>query len=371
MLHQGVVDKKPFDMAILDEDMPGMDGLEVAALISEDPSLQRTRSLMLSSVGIHGDGRLAREAGIQIYLTKPARQTDLYNSLVALMANNRFESDSEHLSPYNLQRTRAAFDAHVLVAEDNTVNQQVAMGVLRKLGCEVTLTKNGQEALQSFENDSFDIILMDCQMPLMDGYEATAAIRRLENLEDSGKRTPVVALTANALTGNREKCLAAGMDDFISKPFSLLQVEKVLSNWLPKIMREDEDVLSPKAFQVNGSGEKLVSRKALDNIRALQSEGEPDILTRIISIYLEDTPNQMDNLCRALQDKDVKEVRSIAHSLKSSSANVGAMSLSNLFKDLEHKAYTNALQGGMEVFVAAQEGYQKIIDPPMAEKVTP
>jgi len=122
-------------------------------------------------------------------------------------------------------------------------------------------------------------------------------------------------------------------------------------------------------LKIHKIGEELINRRALDNIRALQPEGEPDILTRIISIYLEDTPNQMDSLCRALRNKDATEVRSIAHSLKSSSANIGALSLSALFKDLEHRAYTNALHGGMEVFVTAQEEYQKIIDPLMAEKV--
>ncbi len=374
LLHQAVADRKPFDMVILDKDMPDMDGLEVAALISKDPSLQGTRMVMLTSVGIRGDARLAHEAGIGIYLTKPARQTDLYNSLVALMARDRFKDDNQLITHYSLQKDRATFDANVLVAEDNVTNQQVAMGVLRKLGCKVTLTKNGQEALQSFEKNPFDIVLMDCQMPRMDGYEATSAIRRLENMEGRGKRTPVVALTANALTGDREKCLAAGMDDYISKPFSLQQVEKVLKNWLPKKLQQDDQ----RAFQKGSHsenpmgvvGEELINRRALDTIRALQPEGEPDILTRIISIYLEDTPNQMDSLYRALRNKDATEVRSIAHSLKSSSANIGALTLSALFKDLEHRAYTNALHGSMEVFITAQEEYQKIIDPLMAEKVT-
>jgi len=374
MLHQGVTDKKPFDMAILDKDMPGMDGLELAVLISKDPSLQNTRMVMLTSVGLRGDANLAHEAGIKIYLTKPTRPTDLYNSLVALMARDQAEDHSQLITQYSLQKKRATFKANVLVAEDNVTNQQVATGVLRKLGCQVTLTKNGQEALHSFEKNSFDIVLMDCQMPRMDGYEATAAIRRLENLKDSGRRTPVIALTANALTGDREKCLAAGMDDYISKPFSLLQVEKVLSLWLPKKMRQDENFSSPKALQAdiieNDTDEELITRKALDNIRALQPEGEPDLLSRIISIYLEDTPNQMDNLYQALQNKDTKEVRSIAHSLKSSSANLGALALSALFKDLEHKAYTNTLERGMEVFVTAQADYQKIIAPLTAEKVT-
>jgi len=375
MLHQALTDKKPFDMAILDKDMPGMDGLELAVLVSKDPSLQNTRMVMLTSVGIRGDANLAHEAGIKIYLTKPVRHVDLYSSLVALMTKDRTENHSQLITQYSLQKSRATFNANVLVAEDNVTNQQVAMGVLRKLGCKITLTKNGQEALHSFEKNTFDIVLMDCQMPRMDGYEATAAIRRLENLEHSRRRTPVIALTANALTGDREKCLAAGMDDYISKPFSLLQIEKVLSIWLPKELRQDEAFSPPKALQTditkNDTDEELINRKALDNIRALQPEGEPDILSRIISIYLEDTPNQMDNLYRALRNKDLREVRSIAHSLKSSSANLGAIALSALFKDLEHKAHTNTLERGMEDFVAAQEEYQKIIDPLMAEKVTP
>ncbi|MBU0945925.1 MAG: response regulator [Proteobacteria bacterium] len=370
-LHQAAESEKPFDMVILDMNMPHIDGLEVARLIKKDPAINKTKIIMLTSVGIRGDARLAQEAGVKIYLTKPIRQSDLYNSLVALMKGDQM-TDDQLITQYNFKKAVTRFNAHVLVAEDNIVNQQVAQGVLTKLGCKVDLTMNGQEAVESFKNSRYDIIFMDCQMPLMDGYEATAAIRRMEDLETNATRIPVIALTANALTGDREKCLAAEMDDYISKPFGQMQVETILKRWLPEKMREAQETPANKVettAQENEPEQEVICRKQLESIRALQSDGAPDILTRIITLYLEDTPEQMDKLYQALRSNDATEVRSIAHSLKSSCANLGALTLSTLFKKLENKGHTNSLQGATELFAKAQNEYQKTIAPLRAEMV--
>ncbi len=372
MLHQAAADNKPFDMVILDMHMPHIDGIEVARLIKKDPSLNKIRMIMLTSVGIRGDARLAREAGIKIYLTKPVRQIDLYNSLVALMKGDQTAKD-QLITQYNFEKDKIIFDANVLIAEDNIVNQQVAIGVLRKLGCKVDLTMNGQEAVRAFENNHYDIIFMDCQMPRMDGYEATTEIRRMENIIANSDRIPVIALTANALTGDREKCLAAGMDDYISKPFGMEQIATILKHWLPENQQFNktspaEDTILTEAKPVsNDPEEELLNHKELDNIRALQTEGEPDLLTRIITLYLEDTPEQLDKLYQAIRSNNAVEVLSIAHSLKSSCANLGALHLSTLFKEIENKGRANSLQGAAELFARAESEYQQIIIPLRAE----
>lgn len=373
MLHQAVSEGKPFDMVILDMHMPHIDGIEVARLIKKDPSLKQTRMIMLTSVGIRGDARLAREAGIKAYLTKPVRQIDLYNSLVTLMKGDPTAED-QLITQYNFEKSTTIFNASVLVAEDNIVNQQVAIGVLRKLGCKVDLTMNGREALQAAETNHYDIIFMDCQMPLMDGYEATLEIRRMENKQAGNTRIPVVALTANALTGDRERCLAAGMDDYISKPFGIEQISSILKRWLPDKQQNQElpyiNTSSRRTeTQTNIPGVELISRKELENIRALQAEDTPDLLTHIISLYLQDTPKQMDKLYQALRNENSEEVRSIAHSLKSSSANLGAMPLSALFKEIENKGRQNSLHKATELFARAESEYQKIIIPLRSEMI--
>ncbi len=369
-LHQAVADGRPFDLVILDMHMPHLDGLDVAHLIRKDPTVNQTRMIMLTSVGIRGDARLAKEAGINIYLTKPVRQIDLYNSLVALM-EGKLEQTDELITQYSQEKEKITFPARVLLAEDNLVNQQVAKGVLGKLGCQIDLAMNGVEAVSYFEKHHYDIIFMDCQMPRMDGYEATIEIRRLETGVSGDRHIPIIALTANALSGDREKCLAAGMDDYVSKPFDQQRIRKTLKRWLPDSLKVGpppprlEDHETPE--QTTAS--PVLEYKTLEGIRCLQSEGEEDILSRIIALFLEDTPKQLAGLHQAIGDQDAITVRSIAHSLKSSSANLGALRLSGFFKELEEKGRTNTLTGGAELLVRIEHEFQKIIEPLQAEMV--
>ncbi|MDX2495410.1 MAG: response regulator [Desulfuromusa sp.] len=373
-LHQAEAAGKPFDMAILDMHMPNMDGLDVARLINKDPTVNKTRMIMLTSAGIRGDAKLAKEAGIKIYLTKPVRQIDLYNSLVELMKGDHAKSD-ELITKYSLEKETLRFNAKILLAEDNLVNQQVAKGVLRKLGCKVYLAINGMEAISSMENNSYDIIFMDCQMPRMDGYEATGQIRQKEIGAQDSKRMPIIALTANALSGDREKCLAAGMDDYISKPFGQNRIAEILKRWLPNNLQEivgqpPSQRESPDITITSEPTESdVINQKALENIRALQSEGAENILNKIINLFLDDTPKQLEKLHQALHDKDANTVRSVSHSLKSSSASLGALSMSALLKELEEKGRTNSLAGATELFDQVKNEFQKSIDPLQAETV--
>ncbi len=373
-LHQAAEAGEPFDLVILDMHMPKMNGLEVARLIRKEPSINTTKMIMLTSVGIRGDAKRAKEVGIKIYLTKPVRQIDLYNSLVALMKGDQTKSD-ELITQYSMEKETTTFNAKVLLAEDNLVNQQVAKGVLRKLGCQVELAINGQEAVSLMETSSYDIVFMDCQMPRMDGYEATGEIRRMELEIQDGSRAPVIALTANALSGDRERCLAAGMDDYISKPFGKDRIAEILTRWLPDnlqvVVEPPKEQSESPAVTVDSeiTGTDVIDQKALENIRALQSEGAEDILTRIITLFLDDTPKQLEKLHQALRDKDANTVRSIAHSLKSSSASLGALRMSTLLKELEEKGRTNSLVGAPELFVQVKNEFQKTIEALQAETV--
>jgi len=374
LLHQAHADGRPFDMVILDMHMPNMDGLEVARLIKKDPTLRTTRLVMLTSVGIRGDAKLAREAGIRIYLTKPVRVIDLYNSLVALIQQSG-EAEEGLITQYSLKKESLSFQGKVLVAEDNLVNQQVAKGILRKLGCTVDLVVNGVEAVARAERGNYDAIFMDCQMPRMDGYEATREIRRQESAAGSAnRRTPIIALTANALSGDREKCLAAGMDDYLSKPFGQERMGKMLQQWLPEHLHagpeQAADNAGEKAIPAETVSSELIDRKALENIRSLQMDGADDLLSQVIGLFLEEVPVLLDQLQDALRGKNTETVRSIAHSLKSSSANLGAVGLAAKLKELEEKGRNQDLTNAAEKFLLIQNEFQNVSNILRTEMIT-
>jgi CheY-like chemotaxis protein/HPt (histidine-containing phosphotransfer) domain-containing protein len=249
------------------------------------------------------------------------------------------------------------FDARVLLVEDNKVNQMVAQKMLEGLGCEVRLAANGREALEIWLSQRFDLILMDCQMPLMDGYTATSELRRHE--ESTGAtRVPVVALTANALEGDRERCLAAGMDDYLSKPFRRETLGTVLARWLPAALpgARKADAVAAAAPAL----EPAIDRKALDGIRALANDTAPDLLDQVIRLYLESAPELLGRLRGGFTDDDKDAVRMASHTLKSSSANLGATRLAELCKTIELSVRTGGLASGIPGIEVLEAEYARV-----------
>ncbi|MGE4093542.1 MAG: response regulator, partial [Candidatus Binatia bacterium] len=234
LLYKAVAWQDPYGIAILDMHMPGMDGIELARTIRADGALTSLRLVMLTSVGQYGDIESARRAGIEMYLSKPARQSELYNCLATLSgvtANTVARGPGSQSPSVSSDSTApdSLFSAHVLLAEDNLVNQEVARTMLELLGCDVTVTSNGREAVEALKSSQYDLVFMDSHMPEMDGFSATAAIRAHEG---KTHHTPIIALTANAMTGDRERCLTAGMDDYVSKPFTQEKLRLVLDRWI-------------------------------------------------------------------------------------------------------------------------------------------
>ncbi|HSS21597.1 MAG TPA: response regulator [Pyrinomonadaceae bacterium] len=222
----------PFDLAILDLMMPVMDGFELARRIKADPLLAEVHLVLLTSRGQRGDSTIAREVGVEAYLTKPVRQSQLFNCLADVVNRPAAAKEQttavrtpELITRHALDEKRVSSEKLILLAEDNIVNQKVAVRQLSKLGYRADAVANGREVLEALERIDYDLVLMDCQMPEMDGYEATAEIRRRQG---NSKRTPIVAMTANALEGDREKCIASGMDDYISKPVKPQELQRVL-----------------------------------------------------------------------------------------------------------------------------------------------
>jgi CheY-like chemotaxis protein len=241
-LRTAVKEANPYGLALLDVQMPGMDGLTLARTIKTDPAIAGTRLVALTCLGQACSSEELKLADINTYLVKPVKQSRLFDCLVSAMDKapirdavvksdlSAAPADSSQLDP---QRGKA----RILLAEDNHTNQRVALGLLRKLGYSADIVVNGLAALEALKSIHYDIILMDCHMPEMDGYDATRAIRIREQRsdQDSNWKSPVhiIAITANAMQGDREKCLAAGMDDYLSKPIRLQELQAVLKRWKP------------------------------------------------------------------------------------------------------------------------------------------
>lgn len=243
-------------------------------------------------------------------------------------------------------KTKPESSPLALVVEDNPINQEVSAGILENLGCRVTLAGNGEQAVAALEQQAYDIVFMDCQMPVMDGYDAARRIRAMDKKARNGGPLPVIALTAHALAGDREKCINAGMDDHLAKPFGKCQMVEILKKWLPESHSRPEisnngGEQEPDASAQNPEGE-IIQIAALDLIRSVQPPGADDILTKVIGIFLKEGPDRTKKISKALVDGDLEAVRSHAHYMKSSSANLGAQALASLYSKVEEDVRNQA-----------------------------
>jgi CheY-like chemotaxis protein len=331
------------DLAILDMHMPHTDGIELARVIRDNPDLADLKLLILSSVATPASEDELADLEIAGQLSKPIRQSQLYDSLMMVLGGEmvaRTHSDLE-------VSTIKALSGRVLLAEDNPVNQAVASGMMEAMGLSVIVVANGQEAIGKASREPIDVILMDCQMPEVDGFLATREIRRMES-ESGGARTPIIALTANALKGDREKCLAVGMDEYVAKPFTSDQLHSILSLYLQPAaaIESAEPATQTEAHVETGTISKLepaLDSKVLDGLSRLQQPGAPSIMRRVIDLYLESSRQLQGRLREAVASADVTLLRESAHALKSSSANVGALSLAELCRRLEMMGRENDL----------------------------
>jgi CheY-like chemotaxis protein len=317
--------------------MPAMDGFELARRIKGDPSIAGTRLVLLTSYGRRGDGASARQAGVAAYLTKPIRQFELFDCLTRVVSHAVIEpgrrpelhnDPPELITRHVLKEKTMNQTKLVLLAEDNIVNQKVALRQLQKLGYRADAVANGREAVEALKRIPYDVVLMDCQMPEMDGYEATAEIRRREG---QTKHTIIVAMTANALQGDREKCLAAGMDDYISKPVKSEHLEKLLQRVLFGL-RNNEGPASSAPEEVS---------PPVDISRLHDAMG--DELTEILDIYLEQTSENLEKLMTAITDGDAAEVNLLAHNCAGTSANCGIVAVLRPLRELERMSLAGSL----------------------------
>jgi CheY-like chemotaxis protein/HPt (histidine-containing phosphotransfer) domain-containing protein len=361
---------EPYDLALLDVQMPGMDGLELARAIKADAPIAPTRLMMLSSVGV--DFRAdARQAGVEVVLGKPVRQSQLYDALAALMGAPA-EAPSEAPAAATPQAEASAAGAavparrsplgHLLVAEDNLVNQRVAARMLERIGYRVDVADDGRQALEALQHNDYEAVLMDVQMPKMNGYEATAEIRRREGAE---RHTPIIAMTANVMQGDREKALEAGMDDYVPKPVNREELEAVLERHVSpqessqtatqaSISIRDDDWTAPDR------DEAILDESVLAALRELQDVDEPDILEELIGLFLEDAPLQIAALRECVKDGMAPAAERIAHTLKGSAGNMGATRMAAVCSELEDVGASGDLCRASEVLKLLEEEFGRV-----------
>ena len=305
-LRAGVVAGTPFHIAIVDMQMPGMDGLALATAVRAEPAFAATRVIILSSLGDQISPAALEAAGVQDYLVKPVKQSRLEISLARVLGlePRPLPVAAESATPASAPRHAA----RILLAEDNSVNQMVALLQLRRLGYQVDSVTDGAQVLAALETTPYDIILMDCQMPVLDGYAATRQIRR----DFPGSPIRIIAMTANAMTGDREKCLEAGMDDHLSKPVDIGMLEKILTRWQPAAPAVLPDDATP----------------AVDLVRLLQITGkDPRMFRDITGQYLEQAEEILALMRLALEKPDLPEIQRLAHKLGGSSAVCGMVAI--------------------------------------------
>jgi PAS domain S-box-containing protein len=298
--------EEPYDLVLLDHHMPGLDGLGVArALGGGGP-----RVILLSSAGPTRGG-----PGVTATLTKPVRDSRLYNAIANAMSRGVPNDASAPTEP-------APNGAAILLAEDNATNQAVAINILRRRGYRVVVAANGREAVDAVQRETFAAVLMDCQMPVLDGYAATEAIRRLEG---DARRIPIIAMTAHAMEGDRERCLEAGMDDYLSKPLRADALAATLGRWMqattPTVM--DRSILRALARDV----------------------GDEAIVDEICELFLAEAGPRLETMQRAAADGDAETLRDAAHTLMGSSANVGAVAVAGAAAEIERHAGAKDIEG--------------------------
>jgi len=401
ILSDAATANNPYSVAILDMQMPEMDGMELGRLIREDNRFSKMRMVLLTSQGRRGDAKKVQRSGFDGYLSKPVNQSDLYNTLLQVIG---VTGNEQHLVTRYAAREMQKFNACILVAEDNITNQIVAQGMLEKFGIKVDVAANGDEAMTALSELSYDLVFMDCHMPVKDGYEAAREIRDSKSSVLDHK-IPIVAMTANAMQSDRELCLNAGMDDHLAKPVDPDKLSRVLMQWLPvechavNVRSEEENADKPSQQdknKIDGEDELMSESNVADNSndQAVHSETiineapnseavvnektnedesgtlifdhesmrhrlmNDDALVRSVTeIFIADMRAQIEQLNNMVAEDNLQEATAQAHKIKGASANVGGLALSELALKMEVAGKAGELENIRESLTDLGQGF--------------
>jgi CheY-like chemotaxis protein len=329
---------KPFPLLLLDAQMPGMDGFSVVEQLRQDPTLAGSAIMMLTSAGQRGDAARCRELGVSAYLVKPIRQSELLEAILLVLGQSSPEkAPAELITRHTLREARPKF--RILLAEDNVINRELVRRLLGKQGHMVLAVTTGREAVNLWEKDAegFDIVLMDVEMPDMDGLQATAVIRAQEKL--SGKHVPIIAMTAYAMKGDRERCLAAGMDGYLPKPIRHQDLFETIHTL----------VLDVPGVPLNGRVEKEPGDILDEALLMSRVDGDAELLNDLVDLFLGEYPHRLEEIRAAIEKQDARGVERGAHGLKGSTSNLAANMASEAALKLERLAREGGLEGAQDL----------------------
>ena len=378
VLRDSVSSKEPFELILTDFQMPKMSGFDLAREIRTVEILKGVPIIVLTSAGMQGDGKCCKEIGINGYLTKPIKQDDLRMAIVSVLglsAGQDINIVPELVTAHTIAE-ESRKECQILLAEDYPTNQQVAMRHLNIAGYRVDLVENGQLAVEAFKSKSYDLILMDIQMPLMDGYEATNAIRNLENefdeignKKDSIKldRIPIIAMTAHAIEGYRDRCLEAGMDDYITKPLKRIEFLSMVDKWTQSItgsglpIAELRSKIQGPKMKMNEEDTHKETNLPINFDKAVEEfEGDKEFLVEVLNAFLENVSAQTGTIRQAISDGDAEMVRREAHSIKGGSANLTADTLSDIAFKLERTGSSGDLERSLETLELFEKEFKRL-----------
>jgi PAS domain S-box-containing protein len=365
----------PFAAAILDMQMPGMDGEGLARAIKADETLAQTRLVLMTSMGQRGDARHMEEIGFAAYLVKPARQSDLFDCLATVLADGAGPAAGTMTTATRPIVTRHAIrdmrrgSLRILLAEDNITNQQVALGILGKLGLRVDAVANGAEAISALESIPYDLVLMDVQMPKMDGLEATALIRDPQSAVQNHS-IPIVAMTAHAMQGDRDRCLKAGMNDYVTKPISPDALAEALARWLPgdeATRPVDVPARATRALAAPAGARPSLGPKADTDAPVFDRAGllarlmdDEDLARMVARGFIEDLPRQIEALRNYLDAGDAEGAVRQAHTIKGASANVGGEALRAEALRIERAAQATDLTAAVAGLADLESSFERL-----------
>ncbi len=368
-LRLGAATKQPFALAVLEMEMTDLDGLALGRTVKSDPALDKTRLILITPRSPQTDTALFRASGVSAILAKPIRQRNLVECMARLL-----DPTPQHETRFWLHRRTApatspirpriaARSCRVLVAEDNPINQRVTVALVEKLGYQTRAVASGPEVLRALESVPYDIILMDCQLPDMDGFEATRQIRRRERARPESNRPPVfiIAMTAFAQPGARQRCLNAGMNDYVSKPVRIETLTDVLTRALGQLqVPTAPETVAPPSPPSPSSEPPPLDLSAPDALRKLRTPHRPDPLTEVLDMFLHDVPDWIRQLDQTITRYESAQTRKAAHTLKGCASTLGANALASLCAQLEDQADKGSLQVARHLLAKVQTEFDRI-----------
>lgn len=340
IMNEAHTENRLFDLGILDMQMPGMDGESLGRVIKMNPLLKSIQLIMMTSLGLRGDANRMLEIGFDAYLTKPVRERELRHTISMVLNKKKGRQEEKAIITRHTVRERFDERTQILLAEDNLTNQKVALGMLKRYGLNAEAVMNGQEAVDALKTKNYDIVLMDVQMPEVDGFEATELIRN-PSTGVLNPNVPIIAMTAHAMQKDRDKCLASGMDDYISKPVNPERLCEILKKWIPE-QETDHPVLdratlpgiNPSELQGQPVDWRKLSQRLMD---------DRELAREIVQTFIDEYPEHSRRLNRAIKTEDRETVRLEAHSVNGAACNLEMHPMTRLAASLESQAQTASL----------------------------